>query len=45
MLERRYGNYVKVDDLLVWLNNLTDDDNRIVMLHKIEQLQGELGDL
>lgn len=45
MLERNHGNYVEVNDLLAWLDNLTDDDSVSVIFQKIGHLQGELGDL
>lgn len=45
MLEHKKGSYVHVNDMLAWLDDLTDDDNYDVILTKIVGLQVALGDL
>lgn len=45
MLKHRSGSYLEVNEVLEWLDDLTDDDNPEVIRQKIITLQIELGDM
>ncbi len=42
MRENAWGGFITVEDLLAWLNRLTDEDNAHAMLVKIDALKEEL---